>query len=403
MTVCLLTLAAWPATAEAQEVPELQVNSTNYIVVDAETGEVYAQRGAHERAALASITKVFTAIEAIERGSPDMVITTRPADLQDPQASLMGFGVGETFTLEELLYGMMLPSGNDAAHAIARSLGDRPGDTDDEAYDRFVGWMNERVENMGLSDTRFVNPHGWGVPGHYSTVSDIAAFTRYALQYPAFVDLISTSTYTTSNGYQLVNNNRMLSWYPGIIGGKTGYDWDAGWCLVEVATRGDTTMISVTFDGNAPDDWYDDNRVLLDYAFETKAARQTDGTPFRGNIVSFLDPDAAVLARTVTSAGSLPRARPIGAASVSHGDDKAAVGGGELSARTFRVDPITAPHDSMSESMRLLAALAVTVLLVGGRALMGMAEQPMPRFNGSRMRGASPEEHDPSPRSQVTS
>ncbi|MGH2560118.1 MAG: D-alanyl-D-alanine carboxypeptidase family protein [Thermomicrobiales bacterium] len=375
--------------------PELQINSTNYIVLDAETGQVYAQRGAHERAALASITKVFTAVEAIERGSPEMMITTRPSDLQDEQSSLMGFGVGEEFTLEELLFGMMLPSGNDAAHAVARALGDQPGDNDKEAYERFVGWMNERVQNMGLNDTQFVNSHGWGVPGHYSTVADVAAFTRYAIQYPEFVALISTSTFTTTNGYELVNNNRMLSWYPGIIGGKTGYDWDSGWCLVEVASRGDSTMISVTFDGVAPDDWYDDNRALLDYAFETKAAREAQGSPFTGDVVSFRDPDATVLARFATSAGSLPAPNSAGTGETSTGEGHGG-NGGDTSARSLQSDPLLSVRSASSDTTRLLAALAIAIVLIGGRAMIGMAGQPLPRLNGTRLRGVGPNERNPS-------
>jgi D-alanyl-D-alanine carboxypeptidase len=144
------------------------------------------------------------------------------------------------------------------------------------------------------------------VPGHYTTVRDLAAFTRYALQYPRFVDLISSASYTLHDGREIYNNNRMLNWYADLVGGKTGYDDDAGWCLVEVAERDGNTMISVTFDGiHEGEDWYDDNRALLEYAFEKKAERVAEGRDVTGVLVSYKDPDAAVVERIATSGASV--------------------------------------------------------------------------------------------------
>ena len=117
----LVASALWTPLALAQEVPELQITSTNYIAIDAETGEIYAQRGANEHRAPASLTKVFTAIETIESLPPDMPVITSESDLVSEFASQVGFAPGEHFTVEELLYGMMLPSGNDAARALATS------------------------------------------------------------------------------------------------------------------------------------------------------------------------------------------------------------------------------------------------------------------------------------------
>ena len=290
-------LSLLSGSASAQEVPELKVNSKRYIVIDAETGQVFAQKGARDRVAIASLTKVFTAILALESAPLNTEITTRESDVFGSSSTTMGFGPGETFTLEDLLYGMMLPSGNDAAHAIARHLGQQPGDTDHEAVTRFMERLNQRIQDMGLRDTRLVNPHGWGVPGHFSSAWDVAAFMMFALQYPTFVETMGSVNYTTANGaYYLSNTNKLLRNYDGLIGGKTGYDDDSGWCLVEVARRGGSTMISVTLDGIAPDDWYDDNRVLLNYAFEQKAAAEGRQTA-SGDRVSFLDPDAAVISR----------------------------------------------------------------------------------------------------------
>ncbi|MGH2614606.1 MAG: D-alanyl-D-alanine carboxypeptidase family protein [Thermomicrobiales bacterium] len=296
MAVLFVLLALLPPQVSAQEVPELQITSTNYIAIDAETGEIFAQRGAHERRAPASITKMFTAIEAIESATADVAITTSESDLVSEFASQVGFSPGESFTVEELLYGMMLPSGNDAARALARGLGAQPGDTDEESLDRFLNRLNTRIKNMGLTDTQLVNPDGWGVPDHYSSAYDLAAFMMYALRYPRFVQAFSTGIFTTDDGqYEFRNNNRMLRTYEGIIGGKTGYDDDAGWCLINVAERDGRRVIAVTLNGIYPDDWYDDNRVLLDYALDQQALRAESGAEISGEVITYRDPDAAII------------------------------------------------------------------------------------------------------------
>lgn len=297
IALAVITAMTSQPIAAAQEVADLQVNSSHYIVVDANTGEVYAQRGASDQVAIASLTKLFTAVQALSMAPLDTVITTDESDMMTTEATTMGFGVGETYTLQDMIYGMMLPSGNDAAHAIARSLGYQEGDSPDESVARFMGLVNQRVQNMGLEDTNLVNPDGWGVEGHYSSAWDVAAFMQYALQYPFLVDVMGTSSYTTSNGAITVSNsNKMLNSYSPLLAGKTGFDNDAGWCLVNVAESGGTQMIAVTLDGVAPDDWYDDNRVLLDYGFQRKSEIATSGDEFNGDTLAWSDPDAAQLA-----------------------------------------------------------------------------------------------------------
>src|SRR5215217_8439486 len=302
----LVAMALSTPLVRAQEVPELQITSTNYIAIDAETGEIYAQRGAHERRAEASLTKVFTAIETIESLPPEAPVITSEADLVSEFASQVGFSPGEVFTVEELLYGMMLPSGNDAARALARTAGAQEGDTDEEAVNRFLDRLNQRIKNMGLTDTHLVDPDGWGVPGHYTSPYDLAAFMMYALHYPRFVQAFSTLNYETADGrYEFRNNNRMLRTYEGIVGGKTGYDDDAGWCLINVAQRNGRRVIAVTMNGVAPDDWYDDNRVLLDYALDQQALRAQTGAGITGEVLRFRDPDAATILTMGTAGGTI--------------------------------------------------------------------------------------------------
>ena len=307
LVTCFLPNALAPVYA--QEAPELQINSVRYIVVDAETGQVYAQRDANDRVAIASITKVFTTLQALEMAALDSPIVTKDSDLRRPEGSyfgadgsLMGFGVGESYTLEDMLYGLMLPSGNDAANAIARTLGAQPGDSDEEAVQRFMDLLNQRIADMGLENTHLMNPHGWGVDGHYSSAADVATFNRFVRTYPKLVEIMGTRTYTTSNGAMtFANNNRSLAQFPSVIAGKTGYDNDSGWCLINIAQRGDVEIIAVTLDGIAPGDWYNDNAVLLEHGFDRQAEIASSDEAFEGDVLAYVDPSIATIERSVST------------------------------------------------------------------------------------------------------
>jgi serine-type D-Ala-D-Ala carboxypeptidase (penicillin-binding protein 5/6) len=339
--ILILASAILPGAgaAIAQEAAQLQITSKYYVVMNADTGDVFAQRGADTQVAIASLTKVFTAIEALELAPLDTPITTDESDLMSSDATTMGFGPGETYTLEDMLYGMLLPSGNDAAHAIARSLGYQEGDTPDQAVDRFMALVNQRVQDMGLKNTHLVRPDGWGVPGHYSSAADVAAFFKYAIGFPEFVKIIGTTSYTTSNGLITVSqSNKMINTYANLVGGKTGYDDDAGWCLVNLAQQGDLRMIAVTLDGVAPDDWYDDNTVLLNYGFEQQTALDQANTAFSGTTIGFTDPSAAQLARS---------ARP--------GSDLVSAAGTPAAATAAA--PTATPLDPVTDQTRTQAAL----------------------------------------------
>lgn len=291
------------ARAAAQEASELKINSTRYISTNADTGAIFAQRNAHDQVAIASLTKIFTAMEAVSIAPLDTIITTTSDDMVSSEATVMGFGPGEQFTLEDLVYGMLLPSGNDAARAIARSLGAQEGDDAETATNRFMGMINQRVQDMGLRNTHLLNPDGWGVPGHYSSAADVAAFMAYTAGNDFVLKVMGTRSYTTSTGYQLTNTNKVLSTAPSVIGGKTGYDDDAGWCLVQIAQRQSTRIIAVTLDGIAPDDWYDDNLVLLDYGFDQQTALRN--REFTGESIAWTNPDAAVFQQAGVASASI--------------------------------------------------------------------------------------------------
>jgi D-alanyl-D-alanine carboxypeptidase (penicillin-binding protein 5/6) len=360
--IATLACLLWPTSAPAQEVPELQITSTHYIVIDAETGDVYAQRDAHDEVAIASLTKVFTAVQAVSMAPLDTPITTDESDVRGAEATTLGFGPGETYTLEDMIYGMLLPSGNDAAHAIARTLGGQPGDTPDEAVERFMDLVNQRVADMGLKDTHLITPDGWGVPGHHSSAWDVAAFMKYAMEYPFLVDVMGTRSYTTSNGYLTVTNtNKMMNTYAALLAGKTGYDDDAGWCLVNVAEASDgTQMIAVTLDGVAPDDWYDDNEVLLEYGFNRHSEMSATNERFDGDVVAYTNPAAAELARAGEATGSIK-----GAIAQSGGSQPSTSDAPGLS----RVERDSGDLDLTPERGRWLAIVAA-IALVGARGAL---------------------------------
>lgn len=309
-----MTCLVLPAASLAQEVPELEVNSKRYIVTDVTTGYVFAQRGSRDKVPIASLTKVFTAVQALAMAPLDTPVRTEDSDLRAPEGeyfgssgTVMGFGAGETYTLEDMLYGMLLPSGNDAANAIARTLGAQPGDSAAQATQRFMDLLNQRIADMGLTDTHLVNPHGWGVPGHHSSAWDVAAFARYVSTDATLMEMLGTRDYTTSNGLLNVRNtNRLLSQEDSVIGGKTGFDLDAGYCLMNIAGQGEERMVAVTLDGIAPGDWYDDNRVLLEYGFNQKQSVVTSGEPFDGDVVAFADPASRQIARSIVSGAAVP-------------------------------------------------------------------------------------------------
>ena len=362
----LISLLLPAITASAQEVPELQINSARYILVDAETGQVYAQKGARDEVAIASLTKIFTAVQALEMAPPSTPITTHESDLFGPSSTLMGFGPNETYTLEDLIYGMLLPSGNDAAHAIARSLGGfQEGGDPEAAVQRFMGLLNQRVKDMGLDNTHLITPSGWGVPGHYSSAWDVAAMMQHALQYPLIEKAISTRSYTTSNGALTISNtNKLMSFYDALVGGKTGYDLDAGWCLVEVAEDGDRRMISVTLDGIAPDDWYDDNRVLLEYGFDQASG---SASSWSGDIVRWQNPSIAQVTRSAETGVHIGVARQP-AASLPPPD----------------VDPAPSPVEEIVQRDPVAAgsvagAIVVLLGLLGARATIAFLRWPLGR------------------------
>ena len=229
-------------------------------VVDEDSGRLLYDKGAHRRVAPASLTKIATALVALERGDPRARVRVRfdAAELVD--STLMGLHQGDEVSLEDLLYGLMLPSGNDAALAIAEHIaGSKAG---------FVQMMNDKVRELGLRDTQFRNPHGLDEEGHYSSAYDMVMLASYGMRrYPLFVKLAGARAWTvrSSRGpYEIYNLNRFLLGYEGADGVKIGYTEAAGRTIVASATRkGHRVYVGLMQSA----DLVADTTPLMDYVF----------------------------------------------------------------------------------------------------------------------------------------
>lgn len=221
-------------------------------------GSFFMKKNADIPQLIASITKVMTAIIAIEHGNlKDKVKISQEAVLAE--GSSIYLIENEWMSLEDLLYGLMLRSGNDAAIAIAEHIGG--------SVEGFVYLMNEKATWLGLEQSSFANPHGLDAKDHYSTSKDIARLMRYAMENATFAEINQTKTYLSeSRTYHWHNKNKLLTnYYQYTIGGKTGYTKAAGRTLVSVAEKDETQLIAVTI--NDPNDWFDHMR-LYEWGFE---------------------------------------------------------------------------------------------------------------------------------------
>lgn len=247
-------------TAEANgskdnKLPQIEAGAA--IVIDADSGRILYEKDAYSKRPIASTTKIMTAIVALENGNLDdrVKVSKRAASIW---GSTIKLREGEELTLRELMYGMMLKSGNDAALAIAEHIGG--------TVENFVKMMNDKAKELGLRNTCFKTPHGLDVEGHYSTAYELALLTKYALKNPEFSKIVSTKSISITNR-ELYTTNEMLSLYPGADGVKTGYTGKAGRCLVTSAQRDGFRLISVVLFCSSRTKRAESSKKILDYAF----------------------------------------------------------------------------------------------------------------------------------------
>jgi D-alanyl-D-alanine carboxypeptidase (penicillin-binding protein 5/6) len=249
------------AVAEKTTVTDIQTHAQSAALIDVTSGVILYSKSGNKPMRIASLTKVMTAIVAIEQGdlSDSVKVSKRAAG---KEGSSLYLKLGEQMSLHAMLYGLMLRSGNDAATAIAEYIGG--------TEEGFVYLMNQKAEMLGMNHSHFMNPHGLDVKEHYSTANDMALLTAYALRNPIFQEIVKTKLKKVPNpneawSYLWSNKNKMLSLFPGADGVKTGYTKLALRCLISSATRDGQQLAVVTL--NDSDDWADHSR-LLNYGFK---------------------------------------------------------------------------------------------------------------------------------------
>ncbi|MNZ82300.1 D-alanyl-D-alanine carboxypeptidase DacB precursor [compost metagenome] len=266
LLLTLIVQTSWLAAVQAAPEP-VRTNAKASALIDVKSGRLLYSDNGDTSMRIASLTKIMTAIVAIEHGHlTDMVKTSKRA--VGKEGSSIYLQLGEEMSLLNMLYGLMLRSGNDAATAIAEHVGG--------SEEGFVYLMNEKAAFLDLKQTQFKNPHGLDEEGHYSSANDLAKLTAYALKNEIFAEIVKTRVKKVPNphdnwDYSYTNKNKMLAMYEGADGVKTGYTKKALRCLVSSATKEGQQLAAVTI--NDGDDWQD-HRRMLDWGFEHYPLKQ---------------------------------------------------------------------------------------------------------------------------------
>jgi D-alanyl-D-alanine carboxypeptidase (penicillin-binding protein 5/6) len=236
-----------------------EITGTAAVVIDEASGAVLYDKDAFKPLPPASLTKIATLILALESGNLEAWVDVDVDSRAMPGSSIMGLEPGDRFTLRDLLYGLMLPSGNDAALAIGRHIAGS-----DEA---FVALMNQLMDRLGLGEnSNFVNAHGLSRGEHVVSAYDMAMLARYGMSLPGFQEIVNAPSWVARGSRELTvtNINRFLSQYPGGDGVKTGYTERAGPTLAASATRNGHRLYAVVLNSIVRED---DARRLLNWAF----------------------------------------------------------------------------------------------------------------------------------------
>lgn len=248
----------------------LHVSATSAVLMDAESGQLLFGKDPDRQMRIASTTKIMTALVVLEHCSLQETVRIRPEYMAE--GSSMYLKPGETVTVEALLYGLLLCSGNDAALALADHCGG--------SVERFVGWMNDKARLLGMSGTSFANPNGLDADNHYSTARDMALLAACAAENPTFMRICSTMSAAVGER-TMSNHNKLLHRLDGCVGMKTGYTMAAGRTLVSCVQRSGYRLVAVTLqDGN---DWAD-HAALYDEGFALLQADQTAFLPWEDRL-----------------------------------------------------------------------------------------------------------------------
>lgn len=259
ITAIILIPMLFSAKAYALEKNDLSADCA--VLMNAQSGEVVFAKNPYKRCSMASTTKIMTSLLAIESGKlqNEIVVTD---EMVRVEGTSMGLMVGDSVSLDELLHGMLLQSGNDAANAAALYLTGNLGN--------FSALMNSRAGEIGMNDTNFVTPSGLDSENHYSTAYDMALLGIEAVRNPKFLSVCSKQKETLEYGNPpysrtLYNHNKLLDRFDCVYGIKTGFTKKSGRCLVSYAVKNGVGLVAVTL--NAPDDW-NDHEKLFDFGFD---------------------------------------------------------------------------------------------------------------------------------------
>lgn len=253
LVAAVLIFSIMPTISLAKE-----AEAEAYCVINAKTRQIIYEKNENKRLGMASTTKIMTALVALENKNPSDIVTVSK-NAQDQEGSSIYLRVGDKISLEDLLYGLMLNSGNDAAVAIAEAVSGNVSD--------FVVLMNEKAEEIGCKSTNFVNPNGLSDENHYSTAHDMALIMAYAVENDAFCEIASTKEHQIAGENTttfLKNHNKLLWQMRDFVLGKTGYTKKDGRCLVSYAKRDGVGLVCVTL--NDKNDW-EDHRNFYETGF----------------------------------------------------------------------------------------------------------------------------------------
>jgi serine-type D-Ala-D-Ala carboxypeptidase (penicillin-binding protein 5/6) len=288
--VALLALVApvQASSAGAQTVP-LQIAADAWYLVG-EDGSVLAGGDASRKRAVASITKLMTAIVALEHAQLTDIVRVSPSAASIGESTVF-LRAGEELTVAELVRATLIPSANDAAQALALHVGGG-------SPDRFVELMNEKAEELGLGDTRFVNPHGLDEAGHVSTARDATTLVRYALGVPFVRDALSRSSATLPGGRTFPTTDDLLVTWAPLVGGKTGHTRDAGWSQAAAARRAGITVYGAVLGSDSRSARNDALRRLLAYGLDQYRRVQVidHGRVYATGVVGYGEPDVDLVA-----------------------------------------------------------------------------------------------------------
>lgn len=250
----IISLIVFPTIGQAKP----GVSANNAVLMEQSSGRVLFAKAAHNKQPIASITKIMTAIIAIESGMMNETVTASKRAVHTTGSSIY-LKQGDKMKLKDLVYGLMLRSGNDAAVAISEHVGG--------SVEGFVHMMNKKARWIGMTNTSFANPHGLDSDNHYSTAYDMALLMRYAMSNKQFRKITGTEIYQSEKrSYSWLNKNKLLTkLYKYCTGGKTGYTQIAGRTLVSTAKKKNMNLIAVTLNG--PDDWQD-HISMFDWGFD---------------------------------------------------------------------------------------------------------------------------------------